>query len=164
MTVGENIKKYRKIKRLTQKELGEKIGRTQRTIQAYEKGEVTPPLTIIENLANILGVEESDLISGDSLDEKMNTGELIKKYRKEKKITQKQLAALIGKAEITIRKYESGALVPPLEILYSISKVLEIPVENLATKLFEEKTCDSFSDEELIQELKLRGYQIIKIY
>ncbi|MBU5337499.1 helix-turn-helix domain-containing protein [Intestinibacter bartlettii] len=61
----------------------------------------------------------------------MNTGELIKKYRKEKKITQKQLASLIGKAEITIRKYESGALVPPLETLYSIAKVLEIPVENL---------------------------------
>lgn len=61
----------------------------------------------------------------------MKTGELIKKYRKEKKITQKQLASLIGKAEITIRKYESGALVPPLETLYSIAKALEIPVENL---------------------------------
>ena len=66
----------------------------------------------------------------------MNTGELIKKYRKEKKITQKQLASLIGKAEITIRKYESGALVPPLETLYSIAKVLEIPAKkDFCTKL-----------------------------
>ena len=61
----------------------------------------------------------------------MNTGDKIKEYRKEKKITQKQLGQLIGKAEITIRKYESGALVPPLETLYSIAKALDIPVENL---------------------------------
>lgn len=71
MSIGDTIKKYRKLKGLTQKELGEKIGRTQRTIQAYEKNEVIPPLTIIENLANILGAEKSDLISGNSLDEKL---------------------------------------------------------------------------------------------
>ena len=42
MSIGDTIKKYRKLKGLTQKELGEKIGRTQRTIQAYEKNEVIP--------------------------------------------------------------------------------------------------------------------------
>lgn len=117
----------------------------------------------MNEIATVLQIPIENLVKSE-LGELMNTGELIKKYRKEKEITQKQLAELIDKNVRTIQKYESGALVSPLEILYSISKVLEIPVENLATKLFEEKTCDSFSDEELIQELKLRGYQIIKIY
>lgn len=80
MSMGNTIKKYRKLKGLTQKELGEKIGRTQRTIQAYEKNEVIPPLTIIENISKILGVEKRDLISGDSLDEKLENIKNMPKY------------------------------------------------------------------------------------
>ena len=71
MSMGDTIKKYRKLKGLTQKELGEKIGRTQRTIQAYEKNEVLPPLTIIKNLANILGISNYELMQGGSPDEKL---------------------------------------------------------------------------------------------
>lgn len=77
MSMGDTIKKYRKLKGLTQKELGEKIGRTQRTIQAYEKNEVVPPLTIIKNLANILGISNYELMQGGSPDEKL---ENLKKF------------------------------------------------------------------------------------
>ncbi|MFR5265540.1 helix-turn-helix transcriptional regulator [Clostridium sp.] len=39
-------------------------------------------------------------------------GSLLKIYRKEKTLTQKQLGERINKSEITIRKYENGAKIP----------------------------------------------------
>lgn len=53
-------------------------------------------------------------------------GTNIKKYRKEKGYTQKQLAELIGKAEITIRRYEACYMMPPKSCIEDICKVLEI--------------------------------------
>lgn len=61
----------------------------------------------------------------------MNLGESIKKYRKEKKITQKQLAEKINKNIRTIQKYESGEIEVPLENKVKIAKALEIPLNKL---------------------------------
>ena len=64
MNVGENIRKYRKDKGMTQKELGDLLGKTQRTIQAYEKDEVIPPLSVINKLSDIFDIDYADLIEG----------------------------------------------------------------------------------------------------
>ena len=64
MNVGENIRKYRKDKGMTQKELGDLLGKTQRTIQAYEKDEVIPPLSVINKLSDIFDIDYADLIGG----------------------------------------------------------------------------------------------------
>ena len=64
MNVGENIRKYRKDKGMTQKELGDLLGKTQRTIQAYEKDEVIPPLSVINKLSEIFDIDYADLIEG----------------------------------------------------------------------------------------------------
>lgn len=58
-------------------------------------------------------------------------GEKIKKARKEKKITQKQLAELIEKTESSIRKYEKGLIQIPGDVLEKIAKVLDISLFNL---------------------------------
>ena len=50
----------------------------------------------------------------------------IKKYREEKGLTQEELANGIGKATITIRKYESGDILPSINNVYEIAKVLGI--------------------------------------
>lgn len=56
-----------------------------------------------------------------------NIGSKIKKIRKEKKLTQDQLANLIGKSTITIRKWESGERTPSLETIKQIAEVFDIP-------------------------------------
>ena len=53
-------------------------------------------------------------------------GKNIKKYRKEKGYTQKQLAELLGKAEITIRRYEACYMMPTVQGIEDICKDLEI--------------------------------------
>lgn len=67
------------------------------------------------------------MVRGDTL----NTGENIKKYRKEKKVTQKQLAEKIGKNIRTVQKYESGEIEVPLESLFKISEALDIPLKSI---------------------------------
>jgi transcriptional regulator with XRE-family HTH domain len=61
----------------------------------------------------------------------MNIGENIKKYRKEKKITQKQLADKINISEMSIRRYERGERQPTADIIDLISKALDIPIYSL---------------------------------
>ncbi len=61
----------------------------------------------------------------------MSVGENIKTYRKNKHLTQKQLADKIGLSEITIRRYEKNTNVPTIEILNKISEVLDVSTNNL---------------------------------
>ena len=62
MTIGENIKFFRKQKGLTQKELGKKINMSANSIQRYELGHRDPKSKILDNLAEALGVSRADLL------------------------------------------------------------------------------------------------------
>ena len=64
-------------------------------------------------------------------------GDRIRTIRKEKKLTQKKLADEIGKKEITVRKYESGAIEFSLAILQKIAKALDVSVDELLTGITE---------------------------
>lgn len=61
MNIGENIKKYRKEKGLTQKELAEKIGKGFSTVQKYELNIAQPPIDVLNNIAEILDINVSQL-------------------------------------------------------------------------------------------------------
>ena len=54
----------------------------------------------------------------------MNLGQVIKRKREENGLTQKQLATLVGCAEITIRQYENGSREPRKEKLELIAEKL----------------------------------------
>lgn len=55
----------------------------------------------------------------------------LRRIRKEKKITQKQLAEKIGVQPSAISKYETGKVSPTIEQLEKIAEVLEVPVMSL---------------------------------
>ena len=61
----------------------------------------------------------------------MRTGELIKKYRKLRKMTQKQLAAACGQTDSAIRNYELGNRAPGQEQIQAIADALDISSEAL---------------------------------
>lgn len=54
MTLGENIKAFRKKRGLSQRELGERIGMTQQQIAQYENSTRTPKVETIQRLAQAL--------------------------------------------------------------------------------------------------------------
>lgn len=61
MTIGENIRKIRKEKGLTQSELAKKIGMSYQQIGQYEKGKRQPKIETIDKIATALGVRIVDI-------------------------------------------------------------------------------------------------------
>lgn len=61
MTVGENIKKFRKEKGFTQKKLGEKCGIAESNIRKYENNKQNPKKETIQKIADALNVHYFEL-------------------------------------------------------------------------------------------------------
>ncbi|APH15014.1 XRE family transcriptional regulator [Clostridium sporogenes] len=75
----------------------------------------------------------------------MNYGAKIKLERKKKGLTQKQLAKQLGKSESIIRKYESGNVIPSIEMYEKIANILDVPIDKIMVLPEQEKTeIDSF--------------------
>jgi transcriptional regulator with XRE-family HTH domain len=64
-SIGANIKKFRKQKKLTQQQLADLIGKCFTIVQRYESGAVAPPLSVIEKIASVLEIESSQLLNGE---------------------------------------------------------------------------------------------------
>ena len=62
---GRTIKELREKRKITQKELSEKIGVSDKTVSKWETGKGLPDIGIIEELARALGVSIAELLTGD---------------------------------------------------------------------------------------------------
>lgn len=62
---------------------------------------------------------------------KTSIGSTIKRYRKAAKLTQKQLAERLNKAESTVRMWELEKSTPSLDTIKNIGKILNIPLGDL---------------------------------
>lgn len=67
MKVNENIRKIRKEKGMTQKELGKKLGISQSAIGQFESKETNLKIDTITKIANALAVDITSLIDTDEL-------------------------------------------------------------------------------------------------
>lgn len=67
MTVGENIKRIRKEKGLTQKKLGEKCGIAESNIRKYENNKQNPKIETIQKIAKALQVYLGDIYEDENL-------------------------------------------------------------------------------------------------
>ena len=68
MTVGENIKYYRKEKGLTQKKLGSLCGMNEVQIRQYELGKANPKLETIKRIADALSINYLFIVGDDELE------------------------------------------------------------------------------------------------
>ena len=64
--VGKFIANIRKEKALTQSELGDLVGVTDKTVSKWERGINAPDIAILTKLSNCLGVSVTELLNGRS--------------------------------------------------------------------------------------------------
>lgn len=65
--VGNNIKKYRKDNKMTLKELAEKIGLTEATVQKYEAGNIKKiDIEMLKKIADALNIKPEKLTGWES--------------------------------------------------------------------------------------------------
>lgn len=67
--IGSFLAELRKDKNLTQEELGEQIGVTNKTVSRYENGNYLPPVEILQMLSKLYDVSINELLSGKRLDD-----------------------------------------------------------------------------------------------
>lgn len=68
MLIGDNIRRFRKERGITQKKLGELCGIAEPNIRKYENGKQNPKLETIEKIASALGVTAFDLMGIEYFD------------------------------------------------------------------------------------------------
>lgn len=76
--IGEFIAKNRKLKGLTQEQLGERLGVSNKTISRWENGNYMPDLSLLKPLSEELGITLNELLSGEEI-EKDNIEEITEK-------------------------------------------------------------------------------------
>ena len=64
---GKFLKELRKGMGLTQEQLGEKVGVTNKTVSRWETGSYLPPVECLEMLSDIYGVSINEIVSGQRL-------------------------------------------------------------------------------------------------
>lgn len=83
----------------------------------------------------------------------MQIGDVIKKYRKEKSITQEEMAKRLGVTAPAVSKWENGTTVPDIMLLGPIARLFEISVDTLLS-FQEELSPKEIAD--LVQEVDKR--------
>ena len=122
MSLGDNIKKYRKLKGLTQEELANKIMMSKVAIQKYETGKREPRNLTVSDIAKALDISVVDLYREDKesieyiiqakeiepMDSRTNLAKIIKDYKEELGISYVKLAKKIGVAKSTLEDIAYG--------------------------------------------------------
>lgn len=95
--IGEFIAQLRKEKGLTQAELGECVGVTNKTVSRWENGNYMPDISLLKTLSEVLDVTINELLSGGKLSDKnfrekaeeniIQSFDKMKAIRKEKRIS-----------------------------------------------------------------------------
>ena len=67
--IGKFIAKCRKEKELTQAQLAERLGITDRAVSKWETGKSMPDASVMLELCEILGITVNELLSGEKVDE-----------------------------------------------------------------------------------------------
>ena len=94
----------------------------------------------------------------------MSIGTTIKKLRRERDITQEQLAELLGVSNKTISKWENGRCMPDYSIIDQLCKELGITIAELLDGEDKEENSIRVYDEEQIKDLLKKVNDVEKTY
>lgn len=119
--IGKFIAKCRRDKKLTQKDLAEKLGVTDRAISNWENGKNMPDLSLFKPLCNCLGITINDLMSGEKVKETDYQGKLEENIMKTIDYTNRN---------IETKNHFIGVILISFGVFISISAVAIFPSES----------------------------------
>ena len=119
--IGRFIAECRKDKEMTQSELAEKLGVTDKSIGNWENGRNMPDLSLFKPLCDELGITINDLLSG----EKINKGKYQEKF-------EENIVNTIDYSTKKINKYSNviGLLLVIFGLFISMSALIMFPSES----------------------------------
>ena len=173
---GKFIAGLRKEKKMTQEQLAEKLGVSNRSVSRWENGNTMPELSLLQTLAKELGVTVPELLNGERLEktgsDKKNIDLVIEfsrqeNERKAKRLNRHFFAGLVCLLLVILQeRFSILAFLskPSLEsFLYGILLILGMLFEimgfyeNLKTKIFTPKEVEIISNTDGTVQMKTAG-------
>lgn len=123
-----------------QKDIADILGITQQSYSLWENGSKVIPLKHLNNLCNYYNLNMDYVIGLSSIKyynitnkeiDKILIGERLRKIRKDKNITQEELANILNTTHSTISAYESGKTTILTAFAYEICKRYNISMDYL---------------------------------
>lgn len=119
--VGAFLKHLRKEKNMTQEQLGERIGVTNKTVSRWETGNYMPPVECLELLSDIYQISINEILAGERLaDEKI------------KEIADENITSVLGELQKENQKFENRMLVVlAVTTFLTIAILFMLPLNNI---------------------------------
>ena len=130
---GQELRRLRKERGLTQAQLARRIGVSGASITCYEGSGVHPKPSGVAAIAEALGVPRQRL--EELLPEEPPTttlGHELRRLRRDRGLTQRQLAARVGRTQPVIATYELGRCIVGPRDLAALAQALGVPEDQLA--------------------------------
>lgn len=107
-TIGKFISALRKANGMTQRELGEKLFVSDKTVSRWECDECTPELSLIPTIAEIFGITTDELLRGERNNPERETANSDESTAKQKAKSDKQFRLMLDTKN---RKYKNLSLI-----------------------------------------------------
>lgn len=128
----ENLKKLRRSKNLTQKELAEVIGVDRTTYVKYESGDSEPSFETLIKLADFFEVSLDYLFCYEPRKKEIQTmGNNMKKARELEGLSQEQAALQLNVSTLTLSDWENGITNPSVADLIKLSSLYYVSTDFL---------------------------------
>ena len=113
--IGNFIRELRNKKKMTQQELADKIGVTDRAISKWENGKGTPDITLLIPLAKELNITVLELLNGEKIDDQNNAViELIERTNKKIRLWKRLSFILLNAILIVLVTFSIFGYIIPL--------------------------------------------------
>lgn len=118
--MGKFLKELRKEKGLTQEQLGEKIGVTNKTVSRWENGNYMPPVECLEMLSDIYQISINEIVAGERVVEE-----------KIKEIAEENISSVLKDLQKENQKFENRMIIIlVVTTLLAIAILILLPLDS----------------------------------
>ena len=123
--IGNFLKELRKQNNMTQEQLGERIGVTNKTVSRWETGKYMPPIECLKLLSEIYQVSINEILTGEKLNEESY-----------KEASENNIAVTLEEIEAREKKFETTIfIIMGITTLLAISSMFLLPNGNGLTTI-----------------------------
>lgn len=134
MYLNTNLSFLRESRALTQLEIAEEVGLSQKVVSAYERGVREPSLKNLIKIAEYFSVSIDDLLLKDLRPQGSMLARNLKYLRNREHFNQGDMARLLKISKAHMGKYESGAAELSNQGLINVSEFFGVTVDDLLKK------------------------------
>lgn len=121
MKIGKFLKQLRNEKNMTQEQLGEKLGVTNKTVSRWETGNYLPPVECLILLSDIYEISINEILQGERI---------LEENFKEK--ADENLTIMLGEVQQENKKFENKMLIIlAISTLLAIAIIIMLPLNSI---------------------------------